>query len=260
MFKEGEQVWLEGQNLHLDQPSAKLAPKHPGPFTIKKVLSPITYQLTLPHQWKIHDMFHVDLLTPYVKMDLHGPNYMRLPPDLIDGEEEYKVESIVKSRQYRQGCKIQYLVKWKGYTNSDNKWVNWDDMHVDEVLEEFKQHQPQAIMHIRRATHKAEDTTYQHMSSDALCATLPYAELEGPIPYDGPTIAAHATVGSGYSPTKAHWHAAWVAAWKGLNCREPSSGKTPSPSPPQSPTPPEKFNVQYSFRVQQNLIDPMFIL
>jgi hypothetical protein len=66
MFKEGDQVWLEGCNLHLDQPSAKLAPKRHGPFTIKRVLSPITYQLTLPHQWKIHDVFHVDLLTPYV--------------------------------------------------------------------------------------------------------------------------------------------------------------------------------------------------
>jgi hypothetical protein len=97
------------------------------------------------------------------------------------------------------------------------------------------------------------------MSSDAFCA-LPYAELEGPIPYDGPAIASTATVGSGYSPTKAHRHAAWVATWKGLNCREPSSWKTPSPSPPESTTPLQELDVQYSFRVQQNLIDPMFIL
>jgi hypothetical protein len=30
--------------------------------------------------------------------------------------------------------------------------------------------------------------------------------------------------------------------------------------PPQSPTPPEYLNVCYTFKVQQNLIDPMFIL
>jgi hypothetical protein len=26
------------------------------------------------------------------------------------------------------------------------------------------------------------------MSSDAFCATLPYAELEGPLPYNGPAV------------------------------------------------------------------------
>jgi hypothetical protein len=217
-FKEGDQVWLEGCNLHLDQPSAKLAPKCHGPFTIKQVLSPITYQLTLPHQWKIHDVFHVDLLTPYIETDFHGPNYTRPPPDLVDGEEEYKVESILKSRHYGRGCKVQYLVKWKGYSDSNNEWVDWDNMHADKALQEFKRRQPQAILHIRRVTSRAEDTTNQHMSSNALCTTLPYAELEGPVPYDRPAIISSATVGSSYSPTKAHWHAAWVAVWKGLNC------------------------------------------
>jgi hypothetical protein len=258
-FKEGDQVWLEGRNLHLDQPSAKLAPKCHRPFTITKALSPITYQLKLPHQWKIHNVFHVDLLTPYVKTEFHGPNYTRPPPDLIDGEEEYKVKSILKSRHYGRGRKVQYLVKWKGYANSDNEWVDWNDMHMDEALEEFKRRQPQAITHIRTAN-KAESTTHLHMSSDALCAALPYADLEGPIPYNGPAVISSATLGSGYSPTKAHQHVAWVAAWKGLNCREPSSWKTPSPSPPQSTTPLEKLDVRYSFRVQQNLIDPMFVL
>jgi hypothetical protein len=160
-FKEGDRVWLEGRNLHLDQPSAKLAPKRHGPFIIKRVLSPITYQLTLPHQWKIHDVFHVDLLTPYIETDFHGPNYTRPPPDLIDGEEEYEVESILKSRRYGRGRKVQYLVKWKGYTDLDNEWVNWDDMHADEALAEFKRRQPQAITHIRRAANEIESTTHQ---------------------------------------------------------------------------------------------------
>jgi hypothetical protein len=211
-------------------------------------------------------VFHVDLLTPYIETDFHGPNYTRPPPDLIDGEEEYKVESILKSRRYGRGHKVQYLVKWKGYADLDNEWVNWDDMHADEALEEFKRRQPQAIMHIRRATNEEESTTHQ-MTSDAFCATLPYAELEGPIPYDGPTIAAthndpdaSATVGSGYSPAESRRHVAWVRAWKELNCQVPSSWKTPSPTPPQSPTPPEYLDVRYTFRVQQNLIDPMYVL
>lgn len=47
-FKEGDQVWLEGHNLNINQPSIKLAAKRYGPFPIEKVLSPIMYQLTLP--------------------------------------------------------------------------------------------------------------------------------------------------------------------------------------------------------------------
>jgi hypothetical protein len=146
-FKEGDYVWLEGHNLHLDVPSAKLAPKHHGPFPIKQVLSPITYQLTLPGTWKIHNVFHVDLLTPYIETEFHSPNYTRPPPDLVQGTEEYEVEKILDSRQHGRGHKIQYLVKWKGYPDSDNEWVNWNDMHADKALEEFRQHNPSSITH-----------------------------------------------------------------------------------------------------------------
>ena len=148
-FKIGDQVWLEGQNLHLDHPLIKLSLKRHGPFKIKKVLSPITYQLDLLIQWKIHDVFHINLLTPYQETDFHGPNFAQPPPDLIDGEEEYEIEKILDSRQYGRGCKIQYLVKWKGYPESDNQWANWDNLHAEEVLEDFKKEQPEAPTHIK---------------------------------------------------------------------------------------------------------------
>ena len=60
-----DQVWLEGRHLCTHQLTHKLAARHHGPFPIKEVLSPITYHLTLPHQWCIHLVFHIDLLTPY---------------------------------------------------------------------------------------------------------------------------------------------------------------------------------------------------
>jgi hypothetical protein len=158
MFKEGDQVWLEGHNLHLDQPSVKLAPKRHGPFTIMKVLSPITYQLKLPHQWKIHDVFHVDLLTPYVKMDLHGPKYTRPPPDMIEDHEEYEVEQILKSQRFGQGRKIQYLIKWKGYPESDNEWVDWNNTHAEEELRNFQSRHPEVITHKRTLQMTIEET------------------------------------------------------------------------------------------------------
>ena len=141
-FKDNDMVWLEGRNLRIDQPSVKLAAKRHGPFPIKRVLSPVTYQLTLPPTWKIHDVFHVDLLTPYIETDFHGENFTRPPPDLIAGEDEYEVEQILDSRRHGRGRKVQYLVKWRGYPDSDNQWVNWDDMHAEEALAEFRNKRP----------------------------------------------------------------------------------------------------------------------
>jgi hypothetical protein len=91
-FQTGDQVWLDGRNIKTFHPAAKLAPKRHGPFPIIRVLSPITYELGLPVQWRLHPVFHVDLLTPYRETEFHGTNYDKPPPDLIDREEEYKVE------------------------------------------------------------------------------------------------------------------------------------------------------------------------
>ena len=148
-FKIGDQVWLEGRHLRTNQPTTKLAPRRHGPFSIVQVMSPITYRLELPTQWSIHPVFHIDLLTPYHETPTHGPNYLRPPPDLVDNAEEYEVEKILDSRKFGRGRKLQYLVKWKGYPDSENQWVDKDDVFADEAVWEFKQSNPASETHIR---------------------------------------------------------------------------------------------------------------
>ena len=94
-------------------------------------MSPVSYRLQLPHQWHIHPVFHTDLLTPYCKTKTHGENYQCLPPELIDNKEEYEVEAILDSRHFGRGRKLQYLVKWLGYPESDNQWEDADKVHAD---------------------------------------------------------------------------------------------------------------------------------
>ena len=93
-------MWLEGRHLRTHQPTAKLVPKRHGPFKVTQVMSAVNYRLELPTQWSIHPVFHIDLLTPYRETPTHGPNYLRPPPDIVEGKEEYKVEKILDSQKF----------------------------------------------------------------------------------------------------------------------------------------------------------------
>jgi hypothetical protein len=65
-FRVGSSVWLEATNLSTDKPSPKLASKRHGPFKITEKLSDLMYRLSLPAKWKIHDVFHVNVLSKVV--------------------------------------------------------------------------------------------------------------------------------------------------------------------------------------------------
>jgi hypothetical protein len=137
-YKEGEQVWLEGMNLKTLYPSAKLGPKQYGPFKVMKHFSNTVYQIKIPQQWKIHNVFHANLLTPYKETELHRPNFSRPAPDLINGEEEYEVERIIDMKQKGKGRKTHYLIKWKGYLTSDNSWEPEDSVNAAELVKEYQ--------------------------------------------------------------------------------------------------------------------------
>jgi hypothetical protein len=99
MSQVGQKVWLKAQNLALPYGSVKLAPRCHGPFEITQAISSVAYKLVLPHQWTIHPVFHVSLLTPYIKTKEYSVNYSRPSPDLMEGEEQYEVEAI-RSHQH----------------------------------------------------------------------------------------------------------------------------------------------------------------
>jgi hypothetical protein len=172
-YQVRDQVWLEGRHLRTNQPTTKLAPKHHGPFKVIQVMSPINYQLELPTQWSIHDVFHTDLLTPYRKMPTHSTNYQRPPPDLIEGVEEYEVKKVLDSRRYGCGCKLQYLVAWKGYPDSDNQWVNWDDAEgAQEAIREFKCSNPDREVHIKASSISSRSTSPTRICSMSTSPSL----------------------------------------------------------------------------------------
>ena len=120
-FKIGDKVWLEARNLRRNVVDPKFTPKCEGPFKVKKVLSTLSYQLELPKSWKIHPTFHISLLSPYKETETHGPNYIRPPLELVNGEEEYEVERILKHQGHPKRC--SYLIRWKGYGADKDSWI-----------------------------------------------------------------------------------------------------------------------------------------
>ena len=120
-FEVNDKVWLEARNLKWNILDPKFALKREGPFTITKVLSPLSYQLKLPTSWKSHPVFHASLLTPYHGNEIHRPNFPGPPPDLINNEEEYRVKRILKHRGPPKNR--SYLIRWNQYTAKEDAWL-----------------------------------------------------------------------------------------------------------------------------------------
>ena len=72
-----------------------MKPKREGPFRITEVLGPLTYRLQPPTSWRIHNVFHVTLLKPYRENETYGQNFPEPPPELVEGEEVYEIETIL---------------------------------------------------------------------------------------------------------------------------------------------------------------------
>src|SRR5258707_11343798 len=153
-FKVNDRVWLDAKNLRLPYQTTKLAPKRHGPFHITKEVSPVAYQLSLPATWTIHGVFHASLLLPYHENAVHGPNFSRPPPDLVQGSEEYEVEHLVNHRRHGTSQTLQYFVKWKGYPESDNTWESVRDIHAPDLLKKYHQRYPLQDKKRERASRK----------------------------------------------------------------------------------------------------------
>ena len=135
-WKVGDKVWLETTNLHMGGPK-KLQIKWTSLFKVKGVISHTAFCLHIPSQWKIHPVFHASLITTYKETVEHGPNFLWLPLDLIDGEEEYEVKVILRHQGKPSFC--TFLIRWKGYSTVEDTWkLEWDLGNAQPLIVEYK--------------------------------------------------------------------------------------------------------------------------
>ena len=67
-------------------------------------------------------------------LDAH-PQCNNLLP--LEDEQEYAIEKIVGKRTNRHG-KIEYLVKWRGYPDSENTWEPKAQLACPEIIQEYE--------------------------------------------------------------------------------------------------------------------------
>ena len=181
-FQKGDQVWLEATNLRLPFQASKLNPKRYGPFKVQKVLSPVAYQLELLNTWRIHNTFHSSLLSPYHETTIHGPNFSRPPPDLINDEEEQEIEHILAHRYFGKRKRLQYLIKWKGFPESKNEWVSPLHMHAPDLIRQYHRRNPPPTIKAALFNRKKDITpsttpTTSTPNTDKPCLTCPSTPL-----------------------------------------------------------------------------------
>jgi hypothetical protein len=142
-FNVGDKMYLEMENLKSDRPSKKLDHRRVGPYKIIRQVGSHAYQLDLPPTMKIHPVFHVSLLTPYVVDTIPGRIHEEPPPVIIDDEEEWELEEILDSKWTRN--KLWYKVRWKGYDEGQDPWQPAEFItHADDLVKEFHKKFPEA--------------------------------------------------------------------------------------------------------------------
>ena len=118
--------------------STKFYPRFIGPFKVIKA-EPDTsdYKLELLPKVdfeSIHPNFHAKLLRPYTANDPEQfPNREPLRPGSIVPDDpegaQYTVEKLIDHRPVKNPR--QYLIRWEGYDESSDEWVNKRDIHGD---------------------------------------------------------------------------------------------------------------------------------
>ena len=120
----------------------KLAQQRIGSFKIldHKLGKGNAMRLELPPTYGIHDVISVLHLEPAPRAedDPFGRTPPEAVPEIIDGEEEWEVERILRKKG--RGARTRYLVRWKMCTAEEDSWLPRSEFeHAQDLLKDFEE-------------------------------------------------------------------------------------------------------------------------
>ena len=135
-YQIGDKVWLDARNIKIKTGfQSRLGNKNEGPFEITRIIhNGSAYELKLPDQMKVHNVFHPWLLHQDTSNPTSNQNNSPVQPQFVQREgdsepmEELEVEEIISSRYF--GTKLKYKALYKAYydINIRPEWQNWEDV------------------------------------------------------------------------------------------------------------------------------------
>ncbi|ROI38997.1 Tripartite motif-containing protein 35 [Anabarilius grahami] len=199
VYQPGDKVWLSTRDIRMRLPCKKLSPRFIGPYTILRQINPVTYQLQLPPEVRIHPTFHVSLLKshhPSVLPSTEPGDAEEPPPIIVEDGAVYLVKEVLDS--HRRGGHLEYLVDWERYGPEERSWVPRVDILDPSLLEDFHARHPNrpaprgrgrpprrrgpwssgvdrgggVMSQTHQALHPANHVTLPHQSTDHMHLTL----------------------------------------------------------------------------------------
>ena len=109
----------------------KLAYRYCGPYEVLRRIGEQSYELALPANLHVHNVFHVSLLKTYVANPEHVLN---LDDTILVNQQEFQMEPEqileTKEKQLRHRTIKEVLIQWKGYPIEDASWEDWDRLVI----------------------------------------------------------------------------------------------------------------------------------
>jgi hypothetical protein len=129
-FQVGDRVLLKlqpyTQTSIANRPFPKLSFKYFGPFKIVQRVGEVAYRLELPPDSRIHDVFHVSKLKPFLAN--YSPVYSELPVTTDLEAAAATPEQILDRRLVKKGNSAtpQVLIKWSHLPEASATWEDYN--------------------------------------------------------------------------------------------------------------------------------------
>jgi hypothetical protein len=88
------------------------------------------YRLILPTKWKIHDVFHINVLSEAIPDTIPHWQKPTPPPVKVNDEDFWVMEKYINARWFQN--RFQFKIRWDGFSEEHDTWENADDIDSDE--------------------------------------------------------------------------------------------------------------------------------